>query len=175
MRARKSVQSEHGTVRCDWPWFSTGGRCRESRHRRTAAASAGAPGLRWASYDRDVSTEVGAGGRGPGVRPHRVVAVALPDVVAFDLSIAAQIFGHRDERGRYAFSVCAETPGPVMSTTGFAINAPEGLDALGGGDPVFVPGFFPLRDPSPAVTAALRAAAERGSRVASICIGAFAL
>ena len=106
---------------------------------------------------------------------HRVVAVALPDVVAFDLSIAAQVFGHRDERGRYAFSVCTEQPGAVMSTTGFAINAPDGLDALGEADTVIVPGYFPLRDPSPAVLAALRSAAERGSRVASICIGAFAL
>ena len=62
-------------------------------------------------------------------RLHRVVAVALPDVVAFDLSIAAQVFGHRDERERYTFTVSAEHPGPVTSTTGFTINAPAGLEA----------------------------------------------
>jgi hypothetical protein len=41
----------------------------------------------------DVGThaEIVTGGRGV----HRVVALALPGVVAFDLSIAAQIFGHR--------------------------------------------------------------------------------
>jgi hypothetical protein len=49
---------------------------------------------------------------------------------AFDLSIAAQVFGHRDERERYSFTVCAERPGPVPSTTGFSVNAPAGLDAL---------------------------------------------
>lgn len=108
-------------------------------------------------------------------RPHRVVAVALPEVVAFDLSIAAQVFGHRDERERYSFTVCAEQPGAVMSTTGFAINATEGLEALSDADTVIVPGYYPLDDPSPAVVAALRAAAERGARIASICIGAFAL
>ena len=57
-------------------------------------------------------------------RRHRVVALALPEVVAFDLSIAAQVFGHRDERERYSFTVCAERPGPVPSTTGFSVNAP---------------------------------------------------
>jgi hypothetical protein len=56
-----------------------------------------------------------------------VVTVALPDVVAFDLSLAAQVFGYREERERYAFTVCAEHPGAIMSTTGFTINAPYGL------------------------------------------------
>jgi transcriptional regulator GlxA family with amidase domain len=127
------------------------------------------------SYHRSVSAEVGEAGSGAGARPHRVVAVALPDVVAFDLSIAAQVFGHRDERGRYAFTVCAEYPGAVTSTTGFTINAPSGLEALAEADTVIVPGYFPLHDPSPPVLAALRSAAERGTRIASICIGAFAL
>jgi hypothetical protein len=40
--------------------------------------------------------EVVTGGRGV----HRVVALALPGVVAFDLSIPAQIFGHRWARSR---------------------------------------------------------------------------
>ncbi len=106
---------------------------------------------------------------------HRVVALALPEVVAFDLSIAAQVFGHRDERERYAFTVCTERPGVVMSTTGFTISAAHGLDALSEADTVIVPGYYPLSDPSPAVVRALRAAAARGARVASICIGAFAL
>ena len=120
-------------------------------------------------------TSVDQAGSGARARPHRVVAVALPDVVAFDLSIAAQVFGHRDEREHYAFTVCAEHPGEVTSTTGFAISAPEGLAALDEADTVIVPGYFPLHDPSPPVLTALRSAAERGSRIASICNGAFAL
>jgi len=112
---------------------------------------------------------------GVRTRPHRVVALALPEVVAFDLSIAAQVFGHRDERERYTFTVCAEQPGDVTSTTGFTINAPKGLAVLAGADTVIVPGYYPLHDPSPPVLTALRSAAERGARIASICIGAFAL
>jgi len=106
---------------------------------------------------------------------HSVVALALPDVVAFDLSIPAQIFGHVSERHRYTFTVCAQQPGLIDTTTGFAIRAEAPLDALRSADTVVVPGFMPLHDPDEAVCAALRDAAERGARIASVCIGAFAL
>src|SRR5215469_14152323 len=106
---------------------------------------------------------------------HNVVALALPEVVAFDLSIPAQVFGHREERERYQFSVCAEEPGPVPSTTGFAVTATAGLEALATADTVMVPGYWPLTEPSAPVVSALTEAARRGARIASICIGAFAL
>ena len=106
---------------------------------------------------------------------HRVVAIALPEVVAFDLSIPAQIFGHVSERHRYAFTVCAQQPGLVETTTGFAVSADASLDAVRRADTVIVPGFMPLDDPGAAVAAALRDAAQRGARIASVCIGAFAL
>jgi transcriptional regulator GlxA family with amidase domain len=106
---------------------------------------------------------------------HTIVALALPDVVAFDLSIPAQIFGHREERDRYEFAVCARHAGPVPSTTGFSVEATTGLDALSTADTIVVPGYWPPKDPPPDVAAALQAAARRGARIASICIGAFAL
>ncbi|MCW2930894.1 MAG: AraC family transcriptional regulator [Actinomycetia bacterium] len=106
---------------------------------------------------------------------HNVVALALPEVVAFDLSTPAQVFGHREERERYQFSVCAEEPGPVPSTTGFAITATAGLEALATADTVIVPGYWTLTEPSAPVVSALTEAARRGARIASICIGAFAL
>jgi transcriptional regulator GlxA family with amidase domain len=106
---------------------------------------------------------------------HRVVALAVPEVVAFDLSIPAQIFGHREARDLYEFSVCAERPGQVTSTTGFAIEASAGLEAVRAADTVVVPGYMPTDDPGEAVGAALRGAADRGARVASVCVGAFAL
>ena len=103
---------------------------------------------------------------------HRIVALALPDVVAFDLSVPAQIFGHRDERDRYEFTVCSLRPGPVPTTTGFTIAATAGLKALTSADTVIVPGFFPLDDPpEPALTALRRAS----GRIVSVCTGAFAL
>jgi transcriptional regulator GlxA family with amidase domain len=107
---------------------------------------------------------------------HRVVALALDQVVAFDLAIPSQVFGHRDERGRYAFSVCGATPGPVRTTTGFAVVATHGVGALRRADTIVVPGIWDLdREPPAVVLAALRAADRRGARLISICTGAFVL
>jgi transcriptional regulator GlxA family with amidase domain len=105
---------------------------------------------------------------------HRVVALALPDVVAFDLSVPAQVFGRYE--GPYAFEACAERAGRVPTTTGFSVHVDRGLEALAQADTVIVPGFDPPAwELSGAVLAALRAAHARGARVGSICTGAFAL
>ena len=106
---------------------------------------------------------------------HRVVALALPEVVAFDLAIPAQVFGHRDERALYSFAICATTPGLVPSTTGYAVHARHGVEELVCADTVVVPGYAPHDPPSPPVLDALRAAAARGARMVSVCTGAFAL
>lgn len=106
---------------------------------------------------------------------HRVVALALADVVAFDLAIPAQVFGHRDEAARYSFEVCAVRPGPLPTSTGFAVDVARGLDALEDADTVVVPGFMPLDTIDDAARDALRDAAARGTRIASVCVGAFAL
>ena len=50
------------------------------------------------------------------------MALALPEVVAVDLAIPAQVFGHRDEQERYSFTLCAAEPGLVASTTGFCVH-----------------------------------------------------
>jgi transcriptional regulator GlxA family with amidase domain len=105
---------------------------------------------------------------------HVVAVLAIPRVVAFDLSIPAQVFGHVDERAHYRLTVCAERAGSVPTTTGFDIGGVAGLDALAGADTVIVPGFAPLEVSAP-VREALRAAAGRGARMVSICTGAFAL
>ena len=108
--------------------------------------------------------------------PHVVVALVLPGVVALDLAIPAQIFGHDDQASRYRFSVCAEdAPCDVPTTTGFSIATQADLSALEDADTIVVPGYAPLIEPSPAVQAALRAAGERGARMMSVCTGAFAL
>jgi transcriptional regulator GlxA family with amidase domain len=107
---------------------------------------------------------------------HRVVALALDQVVAFDLAIPAQVFGHRDERGRYDFAVCGERRGPVRTTTGFDVVATHGVGSLRRADTIVVPGIWDLdAEPPAAVIAALRAADSRGARLISICTGAFVL
>jgi transcriptional regulator GlxA family with amidase domain len=106
---------------------------------------------------------------------HRVVALALPSVVAFDLSIPAQVFGHPDEHRRYRFQVCTPTPGLVATTTGFSVYVDRELAALAEADTVVVPGYVPHDVPAGEVSQALRAAADRGARMVSVCTGAFAL
>ena len=67
---------------------------------------------------------------------HAVVALALPAVEAFDLAIPAQVFGDAGQAGQYSFTVCAPAPGLVASTTGYAVHAGHGLDALASADTV---------------------------------------
>jgi transcriptional regulator GlxA family with amidase domain len=106
---------------------------------------------------------------------HAVAALALPAVESFDLAIPAQVFGDRRYAERYSFTVCAPTPGPVPTTTGYVINAQHGLDQLEAADTVVVPGYLPLDNPGDEVCSALRGAVARGARVVSVCTGAFAL
>jgi len=106
---------------------------------------------------------------------HRVVGLIAGEVVAFDLAIPAQVFGR--EREHYAWTVCAPGgPCAVPTETGFDVVVPAGLDALAHADTVIVPGIgdraWPIGEDA---LDALRAAAARGARVASICTGAFVL
>jgi transcriptional regulator GlxA family with amidase domain len=124
----------------------------------------------------------GSGGSGrPRVADprHRVVALCLPGVVAFDLTAPAQAFGSAhapDGSPHYAFSTCSIDGAPVRSTSGFEIGAQAGLGALRRADTVVVPGYWAVFDPLPdGAGEALRAAARRGARVMSVCTGAFAL
>ncbi|MEV5205974.1 DJ-1/PfpI family protein [Micromonospora sp. NPDC053740] len=105
---------------------------------------------------------------------HQVAVLALPRVVAFDLTIATQVFGH-EGHGRYAMTVCALDGGSVTTTTaGLELTVAATLDALDDADTVIVPGF--RRGPAPTrALEALRLAHRRGARIASICTGAFAL
>ncbi|WP_204011076.1 GlxA family transcriptional regulator [Virgisporangium aurantiacum] len=105
---------------------------------------------------------------------HRVAVLALPPVVAFDMAVATQVFAHEGS-GRYEVVVCSLRAGPVPTTTaGFGITVAAGLDAVEIADTVIVPGFRRGLAPADALDA-LRAAHRRGTRIASICSGAFAL
>ena len=108
---------------------------------------------------------------------HRVAVLAIPEVVGFDLATPCQIFGHRDERERYRVTVCAAGAREVPTTTGYAITAQSGLEALGAADTVIVPGYsyWSSGGLDAATIEALQAAHARGARMVSICTGAFAL
>ncbi|MFC8427630.1 GlxA family transcriptional regulator [Streptomyces sp. NPDC057253] len=109
---------------------------------------------------------------------HSVAILALDDVVPFDMAAPMQVFDWTrlpDGRPGYRVRLCAESP-EVRADGGFALRVEHGLDALTEADTIIVPGRSPVAGPpSPRVLAALRDAAAAGTRIASVCVGAFVL
>jgi transcriptional regulator GlxA family with amidase domain len=110
---------------------------------------------------------------------HRVVALCLDGLVAFDLTAPAQAFGLAARPGGeplYEFSTCSVGGAEVRTTSGFGVSPSAGLGALRRADTIVVPAYAAVLDPPPAkALTALRAASRRGARVLSVCTGAFAL
>ncbi len=105
-----------------------------------------------------------------------VAVLALEDVIAFDLATPVELFGRvrlPDGRPGYRVVVAGTAPasaGPLKITPG------AGLDILERADLIVVPGRHdPTAPTAPEVLTALRAAADRGTRIASVCVGAFTL
>jgi AraC family transcriptional activator FtrA len=126
---------------------------------------------------RDGAARAAAGGGGGG--RHRVIALCLDGLVAFDLTAPAQAFALAaagDGSPYYEFSTCSLDGGPVRTTSGFGVAPQAGLRALSQADTVVVPGYASLLEPPPEpALAALRRAAAGGARMLSVCTGAFAL
>ncbi|MEU2083423.1 helix-turn-helix domain-containing protein [Streptomyces albus] len=107
---------------------------------------------------------------------HTVAVLALDQVIPFDLSTPLEVFSRTrlpDGRPGYQLRVCAEQP--EVDAGAFVLRAPWGLEGLRGADTVIVPGTTTAAPPPPAVREALCAAAEAGTRIASICSGTFPL
>lgn len=108
---------------------------------------------------------------------HTVVALALPDAIAFDLATAVETFGRvRLPDGRPAYRVIVAGSAPTVDAGPLRIATGVGLEALERADTIIVPGRNEAAAPVPdGVAEALRAAAAAGTRIASICVGAFVL
>ena len=108
---------------------------------------------------------------------HTVAVLALPDVVAFDLSTAVEVFGRvplPDGKTGYDVLVCGTEP--VVAAGPLRIGTDQGIEALATADTIIVPGRNNVADETPAaVIDALRSAFAAGTRIASICSGAFTL
>ena len=108
---------------------------------------------------------------------HTVVVLALSDVIAFDLATAVEVFSRvplPDGTNGYRVLVCGATP--TVAAGPLSIGTEHGLDALAAADTIVVPGRNESAADVPGeVLAALRRAYERGTRIASICSGAFTL
>ena len=108
-------------------------------------------------------------------RPHQVVVLVLEGALPMDVGIPAEVF-HPETGFGYQVSACGVSAGTVPSHGGFGYAVPRGLDALADADTIIVPVYAPAGRSIPAqVPEALRSAAFRGARIASICYGAFAL
>src|SRR3954467_13087868 len=107
---------------------------------------------------------------------HRVVALCLEGVVAFDLAAPAQAFSSAIARGgrpHYEFTTCSVDGAALTSTTGFGLVPQGGLGLLSSADTVVVPAYLDVFSAPPVeALEALRGTAECGARVISVCGGA---
>jgi transcriptional regulator GlxA family with amidase domain len=114
--------------------------------------------------------------------PHRVAVLALDPVIGYDLAIPPAIFGSahpRDADPLYEVLVCGLDRAPVRVPAGYAIVPDHGAEVLASADTVIIPGTRipgPRTDGTlPADLAAALATIRPGTRLMSICTGAFVL
>ncbi|GAA4494799.1 DJ-1/PfpI family protein [Actinoallomurus oryzae] len=107
---------------------------------------------------------------------HRIAVLVLEGAKPLDVGIPAQVFSSRPGMP-YEVRVCGAAPGPVTGGDGLSYHVADGLEALERADTIFIPGYREpaTTDPPAAVVGALLAAHERGTRLAAISTGAFAL
>lgn len=108
---------------------------------------------------------------------HRVAIVASDHVVPFDLATPCELLERvrlPDGRPGYQVRVCGVTR--EVDAGAYRIRTRYGLAELARADTILLPGVSDLSAPVPAaLVRAVRRAAARGARVASICSGAFLL
>ncbi|MEU6863015.1 helix-turn-helix domain-containing protein [Streptomyces sp. NPDC046876] len=114
---------------------------------------------------------------------HRVVVLALPGLLPFELGIPHRIFGRaKDAAGRplYEILTCALAPGPVQTDADFTITVEHGPELLATADTVVVPASYELGPvyEEGVLTDELAGALDRvrpGTRLVSICTGGYVL
>ncbi|MGH3498147.1 MAG: GlxA family transcriptional regulator [Nocardioidaceae bacterium] len=109
----------------------------------------------------------------------KTVSVIVYDGVApFELGVLCEAWSldRSDDGGpNFDFAVCTPRPGVVHTTAGFDLRVATDLRRVADSDLVCIPAM-PRDQPAPrAVLDALRAAHDNGSRILSVCSGAFAL
>ncbi|MFJ6406791.1 GlxA family transcriptional regulator [Streptomyces hydrogenans] len=106
---------------------------------------------------------------------HRVVVLALDGVYPFELGIPSRVFGALQDR--YEVLTCSVDGGPVETNADFAVTVGHGPEVLATADTVLLPPFDLSRlsrELPPGVGEAL-ARVRPGTRIVSICTGAFVL
>ncbi|WP_281905401.1 GlxA family transcriptional regulator [Phytohabitans aurantiacus] len=104
------------------------------------------------------------------------IAVYVPDRVhTSSLGQVTDVFGDAGAPGLPAFDLvsCTDRPGRLATDLGMSFTVTEGLDRLVEADLVVVLPSDRPAEPSGALTAAIRAAHQRGAIVASQCVASY--
>ncbi|MFJ7178559.1 GlxA family transcriptional regulator [Streptomyces massasporeus] len=109
------------------------------------------------------------------MRRERVVVLALDGVYPFELGIPSRILGAAD--GRYEVLTCSVDGRPVRTDADYGITVEHGPEALATADTVVIAPVAPSRlaDEVPEDVLAALALIRPGTRIVSICTGAFVL
>jgi transcriptional regulator GlxA family with amidase domain len=99
---------------------------------------------------------------------HEVAVVVMDSVVPFDFAVGVDAFKWT---GRYRVRLCG--PKRTVKSELFELKVPHGLKLLSEVDTILLPGHDAGLVVPKRVVEALRQAAARGARIASICSGAF--
>lgn len=110
-------------------------------------------------------------------KPHGVAVLAFDGVVLGDLSIPCEVFGLvSDAGGRPLYDVRICSDSGMVQSMHLKLQVPWRLQSLRWADTVIIPGIDDLDRPVPEkLLRSVRAAVDRGVRVASICTGALVL
>ncbi|MHB8618252.1 MAG: GlxA family transcriptional regulator, partial [Chloroflexota bacterium] len=110
---------------------------------------------------------------------HQVTMVVSEQMPIFEAAVPCEVFGiDRSDLASpwYRFSIVGVGEGPVGLTSGFVLARGESEDALTRADTLIVPACANVHETPPeALVEAVRAAYDRGTRILSICSGAFVL
>jgi AraC family transcriptional regulator, transcriptional activator FtrA len=113
-------------------------------------------------------------------RPAGAVAIVVCDGVGlFELGVACEVFGNSWSAvfgvPWYRCFLCAVTAGPVTVDAGFQVLAAHGAERIASADTVIVLPTLSAEGAPAGIPEALRQAHARGSRVVSLCTGAFTM
>ncbi|MFF7651390.1 GlxA family transcriptional regulator [Streptomyces sp. NPDC007983] len=115
---------------------------------------------------------------------HRVAVLVRHGMLPFELGMAHRLFGRAVSAAGeplYEVVTCALMPGEVRTDSDVSVNVAHGPEALAEADTVIVPAANEKDEPQtegrlgPALAGAFARIRRPGTRVASICTGAFVL
>jgi transcriptional regulator GlxA family with amidase domain len=106
------------------------------------------------------------------------VVLVWDGVEPFELGVLCEMWGtDRSDEGLPVldFAVCTSRPGKVRTPFGFDVEVEHGLDRVAEADLVCIAPVAGNPEPPPEIIEAVRAAADRGARILSVCTAAFVL